>query len=237
MDQDGFCQFASIKNLAHRARVSESDTADAVKILEAPDKDSSDPDNEGRRVERIPGGWMVLNSEKYREIVTAEFARENNRIRVKRHRAKKQNVTPCNETIITGNASETETYSETQKEEPVGSTMNELPRGAEKSLQGNPKRQRTVPPGRHEVVKAWDEEYPAAYGVALYFWSPKDDKAIDDLLSMVSAQEIMEVARLAWKSQNEFIRSSASDIATLKSQWNKIQASVKSNPKSQIKFR
>ncbi len=86
MDENGFVQFASVRNLAHRTRVSEEAATEAVKILESPDRDSSDPDNEGRRIERIPGGWIVLNAAKYRELVTRAVAQEKTRIRVARFR-------------------------------------------------------------------------------------------------------------------------------------------------------
>lgn len=88
MDEDGFAEFASVRNLAHRARIELDDTIAAVACLEAPDADSSDKDNDGRRIERVPGGWMVLNAPKYREIVTRLVAKEGNRRRVKKFRDK-----------------------------------------------------------------------------------------------------------------------------------------------------
>lgn len=88
MDEDGFAQFASVGNLAHRANIPLDDTIAAVACLEGPDPHSSDPDNEGRRVERVPGGWMVLNAPKYREMVTRLVAKEGNRRRVQRYREK-----------------------------------------------------------------------------------------------------------------------------------------------------
>lgn len=96
MDEDGFCQFASPANLAHRALVSLPDTEAALACLEAPDKNSSDPDNEGRRIERVPGGWMVLNARKYRDLVTRAVAKEKTRLRVAKHRREKGSVTECN---------------------------------------------------------------------------------------------------------------------------------------------
>lgn len=90
MDQDGFCAFATPVNLASRARVTLQETITALRVLEAPDITSSDPDNDGRRVERVPGGWMVLNAVKYRNQVTAEEIRKQNRERVARHREKKR---------------------------------------------------------------------------------------------------------------------------------------------------
>lgn len=112
MDEDGFVQFASVANLAHRARVARDAAETAMAAFEAPDPDSGDPSNEGRRVERVPGGWVVLNAGKYRVLVTREIAKEKTRERVARFRAKKGNgaVTP-------GNASVTpsESTSETPK--------------------------------------------------------------------------------------------------------------------------
>lgn len=115
MDEDGFAQFASIPNLAHRARVPLEDVQRAVACLEAPDPDSSDPENEGRRIERVPGGWMVLNAPKYRDLVTRAVVKEQTRARVKRHREKKRN---CNGDVTAGNASVTqsETASTSEKE-------------------------------------------------------------------------------------------------------------------------
>lgn len=88
MDQDGFCQYASVANLAHRARVDLEDTRKAVEILEGPDKDSSDDTNEGRRIERVLGGWLVLNAQKYRDLATREIEREKTRLRVAAFRAR-----------------------------------------------------------------------------------------------------------------------------------------------------
>lgn len=90
MDEAGFVQFAAVGNVASRARVTMEEAAAAMATLEAPDRDSSNPEHEGRRVERVPGGWMVLNATKHRELVTRAISREQTRIRVQRHRDKKR---------------------------------------------------------------------------------------------------------------------------------------------------
>lgn len=89
MDEDGFAQFASVANLAHRARVSQKSAEEAIMSLEGPDANSSDPENDGRRIERVPGGWVVLNACKYRDLVTREISRQQTRARVAKHREKK----------------------------------------------------------------------------------------------------------------------------------------------------
>lgn len=115
MDEDGYARFASVANLAHRARVTLQETEEAVKCLESPDKDSSDPDNEGRRIERVQGGWIVLNAGKYRELVTRSVAQERNRLRVAKHRESKR---ACNGPVM---GSEKCNGSVTQSESDTGS--------------------------------------------------------------------------------------------------------------------
>ena len=48
MDEDGFAQFASPLNLAHRARVSPDACLEAIRCLESDDPHSGDPDKIGR---------------------------------------------------------------------------------------------------------------------------------------------------------------------------------------------
>ncbi len=110
MDEEGFVQFASTKNVAHRACVSIEDAQQAVARLEAPDHDSGDPDNDGRRVEKVDGGWVVLNSEKYRSVATREHQKALNRERVRRHRAKGE----CNAPVMEGNESVTPSEAEAE---------------------------------------------------------------------------------------------------------------------------
>jgi hypothetical protein len=125
MDEDGFVQFASVANVAHRARVTPEQAQVALDAFESPDPDSGDQDNEGRRVERVPGGWMVLNAKKYRDLVTRQVVKAGTRERVARFRAKKRNasVTGGNGSV-TPSDTDTDTESETSSPQPtvVGSS-------------------------------------------------------------------------------------------------------------------
>jgi hypothetical protein len=116
MDEDGFARFAALRNLSGRARVTDDEARAAVAILEAPDPESSDPENDGRRVERVPGGWMILNAPKYRDMVTRIVAREKNRIRVADCRARKRPA-ECNDLkrSVTLSDTVTESKAETDK--------------------------------------------------------------------------------------------------------------------------
>lgn len=108
MDEHGFAPFSAIGNVASRARVTLGEATLAIECLEAPDEQSGDPDNDGRRLERVPGGWLVLNAEKYRALVTRAVVQERTRERVQKHRAKRRNAN--------GNASVTPSEADTEAE-------------------------------------------------------------------------------------------------------------------------
>ena len=131
MDENGFVQFASVANLAHRARIELAEAQAAVDCLEGPDTNSSDPDHEGRRIERVPGGWMILNAEKYREMVTRAVIQEKTRQRVAKHREKKK---ACNAPVTLGNTSATQANaSVTQSDTDTDSATNSESEAAEYS--------------------------------------------------------------------------------------------------------
>ena len=88
-DGEGFARFAAIENLARRANVTIEKAQLAVEVLEAPDVRSSNPDHQGRRIERVPGGWMVLNAKLYDEMVRRDDERAATRERVRKHRERK----------------------------------------------------------------------------------------------------------------------------------------------------
>jgi hypothetical protein len=114
MDENGFCPFAAAGNVANRARVSVDEAKAAIQTLEDPDPDSSDPEHEGKRIERVPGGWMVLNAAKYRLTATRVQAQEKTKERVRRHRAKKR----CgngSETLRNSSETPSEAYTNTKK--------------------------------------------------------------------------------------------------------------------------
>jgi hypothetical protein len=74
-DKDGFCQ-AAVPGLAAMARLTVEDTAVALAKLEGPDPYSRTQDHEGRRIEKVDGGWVVLNHGKYRDRDRIERRRE-----------------------------------------------------------------------------------------------------------------------------------------------------------------
>lgn len=114
MDETGFARFAAIGNVANRARVTLAEADAALKCLESPDPESSDPEHEGRRIQRVPGGWVILNAGKHRDLVTRAASQEQTRLRVQRYRERLKRRS--NEHVTTGNdlVTRSEAYTEVQ---------------------------------------------------------------------------------------------------------------------------
>jgi hypothetical protein len=89
MNEEGYAHFSAVENLAARARVSIKDTQKALDCFLSPDPNSSNPENEGRRIERVPGGFFILNAPEHRKIFNKEVLLEQTRLRVAKYRAKK----------------------------------------------------------------------------------------------------------------------------------------------------
>lgn len=125
MDSDGFAQFASVDNLARRARVKPSLTARAVATLEAPDPKSTTPDDDGRRIKRVQGGWIVINCQKYRNISSHGDLRQSRRKSeqpgaTQRNSAQLGSPIDLSSNGINESVPETEKETEVKKEEAFG---------------------------------------------------------------------------------------------------------------------
>lgn len=77
--------YGSVPGIARLANVTLEESQSAIKTLLAPDKWSRTPDNDGRRIEAIDGGWVILNHSKFdairgseeRKAYKAQWDREN----------------------------------------------------------------------------------------------------------------------------------------------------------------
>jgi len=57
---------ASCSGMQRASNVGQEEFELALKSLESPDPDSRSPENEGRRIGKVEGGWLVFNYPKYR---------------------------------------------------------------------------------------------------------------------------------------------------------------------------
>jgi hypothetical protein len=117
-DQHGEVQ-ASVPGLTHRARVTRDECETALKSFLSPDPDSRTPDNEGRRIEPIDGGWRLINHRKYTQKLSADDRRERDTERKRRLRDK-AGQGGTNRNVPNGPANpytETQTHTQTKTEE------------------------------------------------------------------------------------------------------------------------
>jgi len=83
---------ASVPGLADVARINIDKCEEALNKFMSPDTYSRNPENEGRRIRKIPGGWEILNYSLYREMQSDAHKREMAAERQRRKRGK--DVTP-----------------------------------------------------------------------------------------------------------------------------------------------
>jgi len=125
-DKDGIAE-GSVPGLADLARVSIEDCEAALAELMAPDKYSRTTEYEGRRIEPVDGGWLLLNHAKYRAKMSEDDIREKNRQRQAKWRekhksnassnAESQDVTLSNAESRQSRHTEADTKAETEEQE------------------------------------------------------------------------------------------------------------------------
>ena len=65
--------------LSKRANKTENEVLDALRVLSSPDQRRQESQEfEGRRIQAVEDGWLILNGEKYREKVRKEMTRLRN---------------------------------------------------------------------------------------------------------------------------------------------------------------
>lgn len=84
---------ASVPGLADASRVSIEQCEDALRKFMGPDPYSRTEDYGGQRVQKIEGGFLLLNYGKYRDEASKEHAARKHAERQARYRAKTKNVT------------------------------------------------------------------------------------------------------------------------------------------------
>lgn len=78
-DSDHICRLNAYK-ISRKCNKPEAEVIACLKILEAPDRKRLEKQPfDGRRIERVEDGWLVLNGEYYREMVSREMLKAKNR--------------------------------------------------------------------------------------------------------------------------------------------------------------
>ena len=78
----------SVPGLASIARIPVEQFRDAIEKFLAPDPDSRTKEDEGRRIQAIDGGWVLLNHAKYRDLDSSADRLQKSAERQRRFRTK-----------------------------------------------------------------------------------------------------------------------------------------------------
>ena len=78
--------------LAAVCHLSIEEVRQALHELESPDQDSRSPEHEGRRIERVDGGWFLVNYAKYRKRAESEEHKTYEREKKRRQREASRDV-------------------------------------------------------------------------------------------------------------------------------------------------
>lgn len=73
-DKNGYVS-GSVTSMARLANVGLKECEKAIRILESPDRRSPGQTNDGRRIQLVEKGWVVINHEKYRTMIREEYRR------------------------------------------------------------------------------------------------------------------------------------------------------------------
>lgn len=154
-DEQGYV-FGSPAGMAHTARIPVEATKAALLKLASPDPDSSDlsenPENEGRRIEVVDGGWRLINYARYRAIRDSEERREQNR-EAKRRQRERESAKVSQRQPVSAKISPSESYSESESD-------------TEKKKEGE--RARFAPPSLAECKSFFEEEHLSGNAEAFF---------------------------------------------------------------------
>ena len=136
---------ASIPGLARVSGVSIDACEKAIAKCLSPDAYSRTPDDEGRRIAPIDGGWEIINHCKYRMMASKDDQKQKTAERVRRHR--KRNVNALQSVTVTGgNDLVTQGRDIAEAEAEAEAEKTKTGDGAAK-----PPRSKFVPPTREEL--------------------------------------------------------------------------------------
>jgi hypothetical protein len=81
---------ASVPGLADLARITLEECQASLIKLESPDEFSRNQEHQGRRIEKVEGGWLILNGEYYRRQMSLDDRREYQKLYHRKYRKKKR---------------------------------------------------------------------------------------------------------------------------------------------------
>jgi hypothetical protein len=151
--KDGVAE-ASVPGLADFARVSVKATRAALAKLMAPDEDSRSKEHEGRRIQEVDGGWLLLNHAKYRAKLSEIERREYKRLKQAQYRKERLSTVDksgqCSPNVDSVDTSRSRVQIQIQKQKTDARTGPVQPDGFTEFWKVYPRRQ-----AKQDALKAW----------------------------------------------------------------------------------
>ncbi len=205
-DRDNVCR-GSAFNIASWSKKTEAEVLEALKVLASPDTKRLEPQPfDGRRIEKVDDGWLILNGETYQKLM-----KDANRRIYKTDKQREYRNPAATPTTETGT-----TPLEVKPPKP-------------------PKVTDSPPSSEHSAfVKGWCDNWEAQFG-AKYNFNGRDAKAVSGLLATkILRIDLLEIAKRAWRRSETDNFCVACKRATTPSDFltnlNQIQAELKKEP-------
>ncbi len=104
------------ESFARRTNTPVEDVRKAIEYLESPDEKSRTSTQEGRRIERLDEhrdwGWRIINKGKYRDIVSRESKKANDRLRIAKKRKLEKECSEMSQDVADVAHTDTNTYTD-----------------------------------------------------------------------------------------------------------------------------
>ena len=92
-DETNICR-ATVPALAKLCDITIEDCQKYLNDFQSPDEFSRSQEYEGKRIEQVEGGWLILNGQKYRDMLRGQERRDYIRQKVAEHRARVNKCKP-----------------------------------------------------------------------------------------------------------------------------------------------
>jgi hypothetical protein len=185
-----------------------------IAVLEAPDPLSRNAEHGGARIKRLDEhrdwGWLIINYDYFRKIASEEQRRARTRARVRKFR------------VTHGNTDKTDSP---RKTEPISNAPKQAGNAGNAMQKKKQRHEEPCSQAHKEFIEKWTVAYKEHFSEDYAFQGGKDAKAVKLLLasSKKTPDELMRVARAAWKHAQGFYSKGAVSICGFNAKFNEIR--------------
>lgn len=227
-DREGYV-YGSRAGLERAANIRKSAGSDPWLVLMSPDPNSCDlmrnPENEGRRIEEVPGGFRLLNFEYYRGLRNDDDRREQNRRAAERHRNKSTGVSRGKPASAAGKPisdADADTHTDILSTEYPSELNDAAPPGLLDEVPAPKKRRGRPPkpphPDHASLVEYFCTAWKAAFHTDYPFAGGKDGRAVKAILQARTLDEAKAIIDVyLGDTRDTFVKQQGHTLAFLAS--------------------